>query len=60
MSFVCSLDEISVMSRAFVQRSPKSVLCPTACDLETSTMRRPRPIKAAEPRKKLFGSKKIY
>jgi hypothetical protein len=46
VSVVCCQIEISATDRSLVQRSP------TECDLETSTMSRPRPTSAVEPWKK--------
>ena len=50
MSVVCCQEEISATGRSLLQRS--STECGVAeCDLETSTIRRPRPTRAAGPYK---------
>jgi hypothetical protein len=48
MSVVCCQVEVSARGRSLVQRSPTKCGV-TECDLETSKMRRPRPIRAVEP-----------
>jgi len=47
---VCYHVEVSAAGRSRVQRSPTECGV-SACDLETSTMRMPRPTSAAEPEK---------
>jgi hypothetical protein len=53
---VCCQVEVSATGRSFVQGSPTESGVPE-CDLETSTMRRPRPIRAVEPLKKGVGTR---
>ena len=49
---VCCQVEISATDRSLVQRSP--TLCGVSeCDLDTSTMRKPTPTRAVEPRRKV-------
>jgi len=48
VSVGCCQVEVSVTGRSLVQRSPTE--CDASeCDLKTSTLRRPRPTRAAEP-----------
>ena len=51
---MCCQVEVSATGRSLVQRSPTESGVPE-CDLETSTMRRPRPIRAVESWKKGVG-----
>ena len=50
MNVVCCQVEVSASGRPLVQRSPTEYGV-SECDLETSTMRWPRPIKAVESSK---------
>ena len=45
---VCCQVEVSATGRSFIQRSPTDCAV-YECDLETSTLRIPRPTRAAEP-----------
>jgi hypothetical protein len=48
VNVVCCQVEVSATGRSLIQRSPTK--CGVSeCDLETSTMRRPRPTRALEP-----------
>jgi hypothetical protein len=51
VSVVCCQVEVSATGRSLVQRSPTECVV-SERDLETSTMKRPRPIRALEPWKK--------
>jgi hypothetical protein len=53
VSGVCCWVEVSATGRALVQRSPTACNV-SECDLETSTIRRPRLTRTVEPRQKFF------
>jgi len=49
MSVVCCWVEVSAMGRSLVQRGPAECgVSKLECDLETSTVRRPKPARAVE------------
>jgi hypothetical protein len=59
LSVVCCQVEVSATVRSLVQRNPtESVM--SECDRETSTMRRPRPTKAHEPRNEYIEKSLCY
>jgi hypothetical protein len=50
----CCQVQVSATDRSLIQRGPTECGVPE-CDLETSTMRKPRPIRAVEPCKRILN-----